>query len=380
MSSPFLNTKDADFLYKSKFFAGMLLKRAFVGPYLVDIGGNYSCNNRCVFCEWFSPMIKKLRKEIRSPHCHMNMDVYKGLVRELSMLGTKVVLIGDLEPFMDTQLIEKIEYAKQYNLEVIIITNGSLINEENAEQLVNLKTDYLSVSVNAGTPETYPRIHVTETEETFERIISMVSLVEKLKEKKRSSFPHTRLSMVVCNRNYRDIVKFVGLCQETGVKNAFIKRLVSPSKEIADELELTPRQEKEMKKSLVEALQYAKKYDINVDIEWADWIGSQKTHVNQKDMPCYYGWLFSMIDGNGNVHPCCFQDRSPSCTIGNIRDDNFTTLWFSKKYQDFRRKYKNIDERRKMGYHCNQPSCFFNNQQISNILHKPYLLPFRHVT
>ncbi len=358
----------------------MLLKRAFVGPYLVAIQGNYTCNYRCVFCEWFSPMIKELRNEIRSPQSHMSMDVFKGLVRELSTLGTKLILIGDLEPFMDTHLIEKINYAKQHNLGVIIITNGSLITKENAEQLVDLKTDYLNVSINAGTPETYPRIHVTETEKTFERIISMVSFIERLKEEKRTKFPYTRLSMVVCNRNYQDVVKFVELCQKTGVKNAHIKRLVSPSKEIADELELTPSQKKELKEYLVEALKIGKKYDITVDIEWPDWACSQKTLTTNKDMPCYYGWLFSMIDENGNVYPCCFQDRRPSCTIGNITKDRFTTLWFSKKYQDFRKNYKNIDKKRKMGYHCNQPSCFFNNQQVYTILHKPYLLPFTPLT
>jgi len=361
------NIKDVDFLYKSKVLAGILLKRAFAGPYFVVITGRYRCNYRCIFCGAFSEFIKN---EITRPRYYVNMDVFKGLVRELSILGTKIASFGDFEPFMDTQLIEKIEYAKQYNLGCSITTNGSLINEENAEKIVNLKLDYLSVSINAGKPETYPRIHVTETEETFERIVSMISLIEKLKEKKRTSFPRTRLSMVVCNRNYHDIVKFVGLCRETGVRNFFIKRMIPPSKEIAEELALTHEQEKEVKKYIAKVLNFARKYDINVD--WAEWGGPQKTRVKKEDMPCYYGWLFSLIDGNGDVHPCCFV-QGPTSAIGNIRKDKFRTLWFSKKYQNFRRKYKNIDERRKMGYLCNHPSCFPNNQRIYEILHRPSL-------
>lgn len=375
-----MNTKDVDFFYKSKVLAGMLLKRAFVGPYLVAIQGSYNCNYSCIFCEWFSPMLKDLRTEIRNPNCYINMDVYKGLVRELSILGTKLVLIGDLEPFMDPQLIEKIKYAKHYNLGVIIITNGSLLNEENLEQIFNLKTDYLSVSLNAGTPETYSRIHLTESKETFERITSMISLVEKLKEKNRTELPHTRLSMVVCNRNYRDIVNFVKLCHKTGVRSAHIKRLISPSKEIAKELELTPAQEKELKKFLVDALEFGKKHGINVDLECEDWLGSQKTQVRPDNVPCYYGWLFSMVDADGSVYPCCFQDRSPSCTIGNIKNESFTKLWFSKKYQDFRKNCKNTADRKKRGFQCDNPSCVFNNKQIHKILEAPYLSPFRHMT
>jgi radical SAM protein with 4Fe4S-binding SPASM domain len=260
-----------------------------------------------------------------------------------------------------------------------VITNGSLINEENAEKLVDLKLDYLNVSLNAGAPETYSRIHVTETQETFERITSMVALIEKIKEKKKTNFPRVRLSIVVCNKNYLDIEKFVELCQRLGVKNALIKRLISPSKEIADELELTPRQEKETRKNLVEALRIADKDDIKIDMEWSEWMGSQRAEV-KRDTPCYYGWLFSVIDANGDVYPCCFQNRSPSCTIGNVKKDSFSALWFSKKYQDFRRKSRSVDERQHMGYLCNQPSCFFNNKQVYEILHKPYFLPITHGT
>jgi radical SAM protein with 4Fe4S-binding SPASM domain len=371
--------KDADFSYKSKIFAGILSKRGLVGPYLVAVGDRYQCNSRCIFCEWFSPLVKKVRNEVSSPNC-MSLNDYKKVVRELSALGTKVILIGNIEePFMDTQLIEKIKYAKQHKLKCFLITNGSLINEENAEQIVNLKLDYLNVSINAGTPETYPLVHTTETAETFERIVSMVSLIEKLKEKKRTSFPRVRLSMVVCNRNYHDIPKFVELCHEIGVKNALIKRFISSTKEIVNELELTPEQEEETKRYLTDAAESAKQHRINVGMEWAEWTCSQKTPA-YKNMPCYFGWLFSVIDADGNVYPCCFQDRSPSSAIGNVRKDNFSTLWSSKKYNDFRRNFKNIDRRRRMGYLCNQPSCFFNNNQVYEILHKPYLLPITHST
>ena len=315
-----------------------------------------------------------------SSSCYMNMDVYNGLVKELSALGTKIILFGNTEePFMDPNMIEKIKYAKQSNLKCFIITNGSLIDEEYAEKMVDLKLDYLNVSLNAGTPETYPQIHTTENPKTFEKIVQMISLIQKIKENKQTDFPRTRLSMVVCNRNYQDIEKFVGLCQEIGVKNALIKRLISTSKEMAKELELTPIQEEETKKYLLEALKYSKKYGLNLDVEWAEWTGLQPTPV-ENVMPCYYGWLFTVIDADGSVHPCCFQDRSPTCTIGNIKENEFSTLWCSKKYGDFRMKFKNIDERRKMGYRCNQPSCVFNNGQVYEILHKPYFLPITHGT
>ena len=371
LSELFLNSKDVGLSYKSRVLAGILSRRALIGPYFVTIGDQYQCNHRCIFCEWFSPLVKKKRPQVNRQDC-LTFDVYKKLIGELRELGTKVILIGNIEePFLDTQLMEKIKYTKQQNLKCFLITNGSLINQENAEEIVDLKLDYLNVSINAGIPETYPRIHITENQETFERIVSMVSLIEKTKENKRTIFPRTRLSMVVCNRNYHDIVKFVKLSKEIGVKNVLIKRFVSVTKEIVDELELTPEQEEETKRYLSEALEFSRKNNINVGMEWAEWTGAQKNHSEQ-NMPCYYGWLFSVIDADGNLYPCCFQNRSSSSAIGNIKKDNFRTLWFSKKYQYFRKHSRNIDDRRKNGYLCNQPSCFFNNKQVYDSLHKSY--------
>jgi len=369
--------RDADFLYKSKVFTGILSRRAFVGPFFVAIGDRYHCNYRCIFCEWFSPLLKQVRKQIASQNC-MSIDDFKRVTRDLSELGTKVLLIGNIEePFLDAQLMEKIEYAKQHKLRCFLITNGSLINEENAEKIVDLKLDYLNVSINATTPETYPKIHINQTEDTFQRIVSMMSLIEKLKEKKRTSFPRTRLSMVVCNRNYQDTAKLVELCHEIGVKNALIKRFISSTKEIVEELELTSKQEEETKRYLATASESAKQLGVNIDMEWAEWTSAQRAPSNL-NMPCYYGWLFSVIDADGNVYPCCFQERSPSSAIGNIRKDEFSTLWSSKEYQAFRRNFKNIEGRRELGYLCNQPSCFFNNKQVYDILHKPYLIPTTH--
>ena len=115
--------KDANFSYKSKVFAGILSRKAFVGPYFVAVGDRYRCNYRCIFCEWFSPLVKKVRNEVLSPGC-MSMEDYRKVVRELGALGTKVILIGNIEePFMDTQLLEKIEYAKQHNLGCFLLTN-----------------------------------------------------------------------------------------------------------------------------------------------------------------------------------------------------------------------------------------------------------------
>lgn len=372
MSKRFFASKGMGFWYKVKAFVGILTKRPLVGPYFVTVGDRYQCNYQCIFCEWFSPLVKKKRSQV-SGSDYLSVDVYKKLVGQLSVLGTKVILIGNIEePFLDTELMEKIQYTKAHNLQCFIITNGSLLNEKNAEQIVDLKLDYLNVSLNAGSPETYPKIHTTETAGTYNRIVSMITHIEELKVKKQTPYPHIRLSMVVCNRNYQDITKFVELSYKIGVKSVLIKKFISVTKEIIEKLELTPRQEEETQQYIKEAIHFAKKHNINIDLEWSEWPSAQTTHIKE-NIPCYFGWLFCVIDANGNLYPCCFQERTPTSLIGNIKDKDFKSLWRSERYQSFRKQSKNIVARRKMGYMCNQPSCFYNNKQVYDTIHNIHL-------
>jgi radical SAM protein with 4Fe4S-binding SPASM domain len=372
LSEHFLDSKNMSLWYKAKAFAGILTTQTFVGPYFATVGDRYQCNYRCVFCEWFSPLVKKKRPQV-SGLDYLSVDVYQKLVSQLSALGTKVILIGNIEePFLDTTLIEKIRYTKANNLQCFVITNGSLLTPKNTEQLVDLGLDYLNISLNAGCPQTYPKIHTTETEATYHQIVAMVTHIEALKAAKHTPFPRIRLSMVVCNRNYQDILQFIEIAHRTGVKNVQIKRFISVTKEILDELELTPQQEEETKQYIQQALTIAKKHNIHLDMEWSEWTGAQKTPT-EAHMPCYFGWLFCVIDADGNLYPCCFQERTPNALIGNIAETNFKTLWKSEKYQTFRKQSKNIAARRQLGYLCNQPSCFYNNKQVHDTIHNLHL-------
>ena len=86
----------------------------------------------------------------------------------------------------------------------------------------------------------------------------------------------------------------------------------------------------------------------------------------------YYGWLFSVIDADGKIYPCCFQDRSPSCAIGNINEDDFKRYGFPRNINISENSSKILMIGDKMALY-NQPSCFFNNNQVYDYLHKLYL-------
>ena len=58
-------------------------------------------------------------------------------------------------------------------------------------------------------------------------------------------------------------------------------------------------------------------------------------------IPCYVGWYYSRVLTSGDVIPCCKAARFP---LGNIYKNSFSHIWFSKQYNDFRYKAKNLSK------------------------------------
>ena len=56
-------------------------------------------------------------------------------------------------------------------------------------------------------------------------------------------------------------------------------------------------------------------------------------------IPCYVGWIYTRIMTNGDVIPCCKAHLFP---LGNLYKDSFKKIWICKRYNEFRKKAKNI--------------------------------------
>ncbi len=85
-----------------------------------------SCNLNCDFCFWekkFPPATLKLAKHI---------------IDEIKKTGIKKITVSGGEPTYTDHFLEIIKYAKKNNLEIILHTNGLLINKKIAKKMAPL--------------------------------------------------------------------------------------------------------------------------------------------------------------------------------------------------------------------------------------------------
>ena len=74
--------------------------------------------------------------------------------------------------------------------------------------------------------------------------------------------------------------------------------------------------------------------------------GSGYAIKNRMYNHCWKMWHSCVITWDGKVVPCCF-DKDASHVLGDMKEQSFKEIWFSKRYGDFRsrlfRSRKNID-------------------------------------
>jgi MoaA/NifB/PqqE/SkfB family radical SAM enzyme len=140
--------------------AGIITTRkAFTGPIKVQISPVNICNNSCLMCRSHSPLNEE-KVYTKTGKKLMEMDVFVKLIEELYRMGTKEVqLSGRGEPFLHSDVFDMIKYIKSKGICCYVTTNGSLLNEESSEKLVEYKLDVLNISLNSCKEETHSIIH-----------------------------------------------------------------------------------------------------------------------------------------------------------------------------------------------------------------------------
>jgi MoaA/NifB/PqqE/SkfB family radical SAM enzyme len=300
----------------------------------------------------------------------MPLEQFKGIIDDLYNMGTlQIDLIGRGEPLLNRSALDMIRYVKERGMQLQMVTNGSRLFEPVAKGIVEVKADRLNVSLNAGTPETYPRIHVTETPADYLKVKKNLRFLSDCKIAAKSDFPFISLSFVITSRNYFEIEQMIEVTHEVGAQEAqFVHTVIHDG---TQDLALSEEQYRELHANLPAAR--AKAAALGVHSTLDKFTASTPLYmpsvmVGPPVVPCYVGWYFTVILGNGSVMPCC-QCAAP---IGQVTNDRrFSEIWASREYADFRVAAKSLPEQNDRLKSCECDNCQLRARNVSlhNFLH-----------
>ncbi|MDD5431449.1 MAG: radical SAM protein [Candidatus Omnitrophica bacterium] len=333
-----------------KLALGIYLNKPFIGPYSVQLGLSDVCNYQCVMCNVFAR--KSTGSYQGGNRSLMEFNTAKEVLYSLAEMGTKNInLCGYGETLIYPRIKEIVAIAKELKMKVDITTNGYFLSKELIDDFSDSKLDGFYISLNSSSKQTYALIHEGSKQEDFSRILEAINYA-------KSKGITVVLSFVVMSINYREIIGFIDLAEKLKVDEIIFRELgigyltdksLILNKEAIDELRKLNRN----KLSSV----------ANNFRSFLDVLGYQK----KKAVDCFAGFIGgSIITAQGSVFPCC----NCSDSIGNIYENNIKSIWYSFKYQSFRRLGKNMhkDDKYPTGCLCKTCPTYTINSRVQHIL------------
>jgi len=204
------------------------------GPTQIDVELHKICNLRCIFCARYNDH-ERINKETKKDV--ISIERWLHLIDEATKLK---ILIFNIEGINEPPAIPELFFpiinkVKEVGMYGIVTTNGTLWNENQLRNLVNIEWDRIHFSLH------YPsqKIHdyLVGMEGAWEKAIKNIKLLNKLKEKSDNSRPMLNINICVNKSNYEKLPEMVKLSHKLKANYIFTEPLLVYS-EVGRELKL----------------------------------------------------------------------------------------------------------------------------------------------
>jgi radical SAM protein with 4Fe4S-binding SPASM domain len=292
-----------------------------------------------------------------------NVHRIRGFIDEALKLGTRrFQFTGNGEVFLYENSLELMERAKKAGSHCLAFTNGTLLFSDTIDELIKIGFDELRISILAGTKEMYLRTHPGIGENAFSKLENHLLNIAEKKAELKVKRPRVTLVYVVMKENYDGIFDFARFAASVNADQV----IFNPIDEVGDEglanLLLSEEQVDCVRKQFIKVKQYFEKRKIvnNINFFLRVFRGQLDTKSLYRIIPCYYGWLSTIVESDGNVYPCC-RCYEP---LGNIFEKSFREIWYGYNYEQFRKNALKINRTKDTLSGCDCNSCNHYNVNI----------------
>lgn len=310
------------------------------GPLVVFFSLTERCNMRCKKCT-----IGKNAAGAAEPE--LSKDEIFAVLSQLASIGTKVIALWGGEPLLNKDLFEIVGEIRRLKMFSYLVTNGLLLNDKIAVQLINAGLGSLSVSIDEAVAEKHDDMRGIKG--AFDRTCKGLSLLRKIGGGKIN----LGINMVISRDNIRDILPMAELAVTRNLnwlKFIPIHFGFPYNRMEFGDTELMPKEEEIdlIQSNLFEARRYLLKKELYTNS--IKFLKGFKGFFNgdYQMKHCYAGYLLSNLDSYGNVNQCSLDSEF----AGNIRQRTFPEIWKSKEFDLIRK-----DHNKGLCGHC-WLSCF----------------------
>jgi len=270
---------------------GYYTNRHVLGAYPKLIGMELTnhCDLECIMC----PQPEQTRDLGL-----MKFGLFKKIIDEIKGHSEFIYLHGLGESLLHPEFFEMAEYANKAGLKTHLSTNLSFLNEERSQKLATSGVDFIVLSLDGATKETYESIRVGGD---FEKNLNQVKRLLKLKKEYNAKFL-VDVQFIQMEKNHNEADQIKALFSE-------------------DELEVIDR------------------FRVKPAFETTN---NNVTNALHHRVPCYYLWSTMTILQDGKVSMCC-MDYDGKVIVGDLTKEKVYEVWNNSAMASLRDKHKKLE-------------------------------------
>jgi MoaA/NifB/PqqE/SkfB family radical SAM enzyme len=330
------------------------------------------CNLNCSTC---------MRNVWDVQYGHMKEETFEQILAGLEQFPDKPELFfgGYGEPLSHPDIAGMLERAKKQGYYVSLITNGILLSETIARQLIDLRLDMLWVSLDGASPECYSDVRLGDSLPTILKNLSYLRDLrfQKFGVSNWSGQPKLGIAFVAMKRNIHSLGEVIRLGTRLGAVEFSVSNVLAHNTDLLKEnlymrsLDMVAGQEirpiihmpfMDIQPRTMQALS-----DVLKDMNQLDFTGAM---LNKNIDRCPFVERGSLsIRWDGQVSPCLpllyththFLDErertSKEYFVGDVHTHNLADIWNTGEYVELRKRLKDFDF---------SPCAFCNSCEMAN--------------
>lgn len=308
------------------------------------------CNIQCRQCGiWRTPKKKELITE-----------EWKTIIFELkNWLGPYRVQIAGGEIFLRDDIVELVRFANKNDVLIGMVSNGTMIDNEMAKELVNAGLSYFDISIDGIRPETHD--YIRGVRGVYDKAIATIQYLKNHIKETNSNLSIT-VATVIMGPNMDELIDIVKWAQEEGLNGVIFNPLgpaCDSDSQWYDKSELwPPKKDLENLDNILDQLVAMRKNGAKI-LNSEDQFLEMKTYFRKPSMPrgsnCRVGVTNFLMSCDGEIHLCFHM---PS--IGSYREPP-KEVWNSERAKRVRNMIKQCN------YECSPGNFIYRRSLIKEI-------------
>lgn len=294
------------------------------GPVKVDIFPTQKCNLNCKFCEFPDIEPEEYQQELST-------EKILNIVDEAAELGAKTFGIIGGEPLVKDGMIKIMERIKKNGMNGSMTTNGTLLDTEKVNKIVDMEWDLLRISID-GLASTHDRLRGKDG--SFNKIKNSLKKFDEMNGKTT-----IQINTVLNRKNYEEIPELVEFANNYNIKKIILLPIIEFN-DSSKNLKINKTDVDQVIGSLKEAKVIAQKYGISIN---TDQVIDDELYENSNEtdalitdfkVPCYVPWYSLSIDAKGIATPCSQFTEEKGL---DVRGKSLKEVWTSEKFEKIRK-------------------------------------------